>query len=63
VLERLREAGDKARLAKVHAPVGLDIGAVTPEEVALAIIAEVVAVRRGGAGGSLSARRRTQLTS
>jgi xanthine dehydrogenase accessory factor len=64
VLERLREQGaDGSRLAKVHAPVGLDIGAVTPEEVALAIIAEVVAVRRGGAGVSLSAKRRTQLTS
>jgi xanthine dehydrogenase accessory factor len=59
VLERLRESGaDEARIAKVHAPVGLDIGAVTPEEVALAIMAEVVAVRRGGVGGSLSAWRR-----
>lgn len=59
VLERLRESGAAAeRLAKVHAPVGLDIGAVTPEEVALAILAEIVAVRRGGKGGSLSAWRR-----
>jgi xanthine dehydrogenase accessory factor len=57
VLERLRASGaDEARLAKVHAPVGLDLGAVTPEEVALAIMAEVVAVRRGGKGGSLSAK-------
>lgn len=59
VLERLRESGAAAeRLEKVHAPVGLDIGAVTPEEVALAIMAEIVAVRRGGSGGSLSAWRR-----
>jgi xanthine dehydrogenase accessory factor len=59
VLQRLRESGaDEQRLAKVHAPVGLDIGAVTPEEVALAIMAEIVAVRRGGKGGSLSAWRR-----
>jgi xanthine dehydrogenase accessory factor len=59
VLQRLRESGaDAERLEKVHAPVGLDIGAVTPEEVALAIMAEVVAVRRGGKGGSLSAWRR-----
>jgi xanthine dehydrogenase accessory factor len=59
VLQRLRESGaDEARLRKVHAPVGLDIGAVTPEEVALAIMAEIVAVRRGGEGGSLSAWRR-----
>jgi len=60
VLERLRESGAEAeRLKRVHAPVGLDIGAVTPEEVALAIMAEIVAVRRGGNGGSLSAWRRT----
>ena len=59
VLQRLREnAATEERLKKVHAPVGLDIGAVTPEEVALAIMAEVVAVRRGGKGGSLSAWRR-----
>lgn len=59
VLERLREAGiADTRLRRVHAPVGLDIGAVTPEEVALAILAEVVAERRGGQGGSLSAWRR-----
>src|ERR1051325_6286279 len=59
VLERLREGGiEEERLQRVHAPVGLDIGAVTPEEVALAIMAEIVAVRRGGEGGSLSAWRR-----
>jgi xanthine dehydrogenase accessory factor len=59
VLQRLSENGvDAARLLKVHAPVGLDIGAVTPEEVALAIMSEIVAVRRGGRGGSLSAWRR-----
>jgi len=59
VLGRLRENGAEARkLEKVRAPVGLDIGAVTPEEVALAIMAEIVAVRRGGKGGSLSEWRR-----
>jgi xanthine dehydrogenase accessory factor len=59
VLQRLRENGaEEERLEKVRAPVGLDIGAVTPEEVALAIMAEIVAVRRGGKGGSLSAWRR-----
>jgi xanthine dehydrogenase accessory factor len=59
VLQRVRENGaDEERLARVHAPVGLDIGAVTPEEVALAIMAEIVAVRRGGKGGSLSEWRR-----
>jgi xanthine dehydrogenase accessory factor len=60
VLQRLRENGAaEERLEKVHAPVGLDIGAVTPEEVALAIMAEIVAVRRGGKGGSLSQWRRS----
>jgi xanthine dehydrogenase accessory factor len=57
VLERSRESGvSSEQLANVHAPIGLDIGAVTPEEVALAIIAEIVLVRRGGTGGSLSRR-------
>jgi xanthine dehydrogenase accessory factor len=59
VIDRLREKGASAeQLAKIHAPIGLDIGAVSPEEVALAIIAEIVAVRRGSSGGSLSAWRR-----
>ena len=59
VLENLRQQGaDENQLRSIHAPIGLDIGAVTPEEVALAIIAEIVGERRGGRGGSLSAWRR-----
>ncbi len=59
VLEKLREEGvDSAQLKKVRAPIGLDIGAVSPEEVALAILAEIIAERRGGQGGSLSMWRR-----
>lgn len=59
VLQRLCEHGvDEERLLRVHAPIGLHIGAVTPEEVALAIMAEIVSLRRGGDGGSLSAWRR-----
>ena len=59
VLGRLREAGfDEELLRSVRAPVGLDIGAVSPEEVALAILAEIVARRRGGTGAPLSAWRR-----
>ena len=42
-----------ADLLRVHGPVGLDLRAATPEETALAILAEVVAVRRGGSGGRL----------
>jgi len=61
VLDRLRATGvDESKLMKVRAPVGLDIGAVTPEEVALAILAEIVAERLGGEGGSLSAWRRNK---
>jgi xanthine dehydrogenase accessory factor len=59
VLDRLRQAGaDEEKLREVHAPIGLDIGAVTPEEVALAILAEIVARHRGGDGGPLSEWRR-----
>lgn len=59
VLQRLRESGAaEEKLQNVRAPIGLDIGAVTPEEVALAIMAEIVSVRRGGEGGSLSQWRR-----
>ena len=59
VLGRLRDHGaDQKQLDKIRAPIGLDIGAVTPEEVALAIMAEIVALRRGGKGGSLSEWRR-----
>jgi xanthine dehydrogenase accessory factor len=59
VIDRLREAGaSEEDLRKIRAPIGLDIGAVSPEEVALAIVAEIVAERHGAAGGSLSAWRR-----
>lgn len=60
VLDRLRETGsDEDTLKRVRAPIGLDIGAISPEEVALAILAEIVACRRGATGAPLSSWRRT----
>ena len=51
---RLLESGmTEAELDRMAAPIGLDLGAVTPEETALSILAEVVAVRNGRAGGRL----------
>ena len=59
VLEKLREEGaDASELKQVRAPIGLDIGAVSPEEVAVAILAEIVAERQGGTGTPLSSWRR-----
>jgi xanthine dehydrogenase accessory factor len=60
VLDKLREEGaDENELKRVRAPIGLDIGAVSPEEVALAILAEIVGERRGGKGAPLSSWRRS----
>lgn len=45
----LAEGVEPARFEGVHAPIGLDIGAVTPQEIAVSILAELIAVRRGKA--------------
>ncbi|MGG6269176.1 XdhC family protein [Leptolyngbya sp. AN03gr2] len=44
----------REKLRSIHAPIGLDIGALTPEEIAISISAELILVRRGGTGRSLS---------
>ncbi|MFD7934309.1 XdhC family protein [Streptomyces sp. NPDC059755] len=52
---RLREVGvTELELARLRSPIGLDLGARTPEETALSIAAEIVADRRGGSGVSLT---------
>lgn len=58
VLRHLLEEGlAPADLEAVSTPIGLDIGAETPEEIAVSILAEVVMLRRGGAGGRMKAQR------
>ena len=53
-IARLREAGvDDAGLARIMAPIGLDIGSRTPEETAVSIVAEMIARRAGRAAPSL----------
>ena len=52
IFKTLKQEGVPAHLFdRVHAPVGLDIGAVTPEEIAVAITAELIAVRRQASEG------------
>jgi len=46
--ERLKQAGlSEEQVGRIHGPIGLNIGAVSPEEMALAIMAEIVATRYG----------------
>lgn len=62
VFDRLREEGvPEERIRRVRAPIGLEIGAVTPEEIAVSILAELTAERR--AAGSRSRARESVLES
>lgn len=55
LLDELRAAGhDEASLRRVHTPVGLDLRAETPEEIALSALAQIVAERRNGTGAPLA---------
>lgn len=56
-----RDGVSREALERVHTPIGLDIGAETPDEIAVSIVAELIAVRRGGDGGKLSERRRAKI--
>ena len=54
-MERLREAGlTEAELAQLSSPIGLDLGSRTPEETAVSIAAEIIALQWGGRGHRLS---------
>ncbi|MEB3308611.1 MAG: XdhC family protein [Snowella sp.] len=55
VLQAIEKAGiPPTQLQTIYAPIGLDIGALTPEEIAVSIAAELIMVRRGGTGLPLS---------
>ena len=54
----LKEGIASERLAQVHAPIGLDIGAETPDEIALSIAAEMLMLRKKGTGASLKTMQR-----
>ncbi len=63
VYQALEQTGiPPASLVNIYGPIGLDIGAQTPEEIAVSISAELVLVHRGGTGRSLSQRLRRSLT-
>lgn len=62
VLDFLRGEGfGEGDLARVHAPAGLDIGAQTPEEIALSVMSEIVMLRRGGSGVRMDREPRNSL--
>ena len=71
IYQRLLQQGvARERLAQIHAPIGLDIGALEPEELAVSIMSEIIMARRGGHGGPMTmddwylerAERRAQRT-
>ncbi len=59
IVRRLEEEGiDRERLDRAHMPIGLDIGAIVPEEIAVAIVAELVHLRRAGTTHGVSKKLR-----
>ena len=56
--ELLRNGFDADELRRINAPIGLDIGGRTPEEIALSVMSEIIAFRLGGNGGSMKLQER-----
>jgi xanthine dehydrogenase accessory factor len=53
-LDKLKEMGvSEKQIAKVHSPIGLELQAETPEEIAVSIMAEILMLRDGGTGKSM----------
>ncbi len=53
-VKALEEQGfTREQLARVHSPIGLELNAETPEEIAISIMAEIIMQRRGGTGKSM----------
>ncbi len=62
ILDLLREDGvGEDALSRVHVPIGLDLGAQSAPEIALAVLAEILAVQRGGTGMPISEKVRRGL--
>jgi xanthine dehydrogenase accessory factor len=50
VIRELEKVGiERSAFERIHAPMGLDIGAISPEEIAISVTAEMIAVRRNAA--------------
>jgi xanthine/CO dehydrogenase XdhC/CoxF family maturation factor len=57
MLQELRESGLEVNEDRIYGPAGLDLGAMQPEEIAVAIVAEIIAVRRKRTAQSLRERQ------
>jgi xanthine dehydrogenase accessory factor len=55
----MKEAGvEETKIARIHSPMGLELQAETPEEIAVSIMAEIVMLRNGGDGKQMGKREK-----